>query len=196
MAQFCSRCGKSVKNTARFCPHCGEPLLKDLQPGAVLDRGRYEVKSAIKSGGMGAVYLLWDNRLERECALKEMLPLSRDPSEMKEFRERFRNEALTLSKLSHNNLPAIHDHFEENHRCYLVMEHIDGDDLESLLGSSPSKSFPEDKVLQWALAICTILEYLHSRSPLILYRDLKPSNIMIRKDDGRLFLRDAAKILK
>jgi len=70
------------------------------------------------------------------------------------------------------------------------MEYIDGDDLESLLAGSPSNCFHEDKVRQWALTICTILEYLHSRNPLILYRDLKPSNIILRKDDERLFLID------
>jgi len=99
MAQFCSICGKPARETAKFCQACGAPFVQVLQAGSIQDNGRYEVKSAIKSGGMGAVYLLWDRRLERDCALKEMLSLLHDPAEMKEFRERFRNEALTPSKL-------------------------------------------------------------------------------------------------
>ena len=161
-----------------------------LQAGSTLDRGRYQVLKPLKSGGMGAVYLLHDSRLERKCVLKEMVPPSHDPADLKEFRERFRNEALTLSKLSHPNLPPVYDHFEENHQCCLMMEYIEGDDLESLLDAKAPKGFPEEMVTQWALTICDILKYLHSRNPLILYRDLKPSNIMVRKEDGRLFLID------
>lgn len=190
MAQFCSVCGKSARESAKFCQGCGTPFVQILQAGSTLDRGRYEVLKPLKSGGMGAVYLLHDNRLERECVLKEMVPPSHDPADLKEFRERFRNEALTLSKLSHPNLPPVHDHFEENHQCYLVMEYIEGDDLESLLAVQAPRGFPEERVTQWALTICGILEYLHSQKPLILYRDLKPSNIMLRKRDERLFLID------
>ncbi|MHC9539639.1 MAG: SUMF1/EgtB/PvdO family nonheme iron enzyme [Vulcanimicrobiota bacterium] len=190
MAQFCSICGKSARDSAKFCQRCGTPFVQILQAGTTLDRDRYEVLKPLKSGGMGAVYLLHDNRLERKCVLKEMIPPSHDPAELKEFRERFRNEALTLSKLSHPNLPPVYDHFEENHQCCLVMEYIEGDDLESLLAAQAPKGFPEERVRQWALTICSILEYLHSQKPLILYRDLKPSNIMLRKRDERLFLID------
>jgi len=70
------------------------------------------------------------------------------------------------------------------------MEYIEGDDLESLLAAKAPKGFPEERVTQCALTICAILEYLHSQKPLILYRDLKASNIMIRKEDERLFLID------
>ena len=190
MAQFCSVCGKSARDSAKFCQGCGTPFVQVLQAGSTLDRGRYQVLKPLKSGGMGAVYLLHDSRLERKCVLKEMVPPSHDPADLKEFRERFRNEALTLSKLSHPNLPPVYDHFEENHQCCLVMEYIEGDDLESLLSAQAPKGFPEERVRNWALTICAILEYLHSRNPLILYRDLKPSNIMVRKEDGRLFLID------
>jgi serine/threonine-protein kinase len=190
MAQFCTICGKSARDSAKFCQGCGTPFVQVLQAGSTLDRGRYQVLKPLKSGGMGAVYLLHDSRLERKCVLKEMVPPSHDPAALKEFRERFRNEALTLSKLSHPNLPPVYDHFEENHQCCLVMEYIEGDDLESLLTATAPGKFPEEQVKNWALTICSILEYLHSRNPMILYRDLKPSNIMVRKEDGRLFLID------
>ncbi|MGV8120551.1 MAG: SUMF1/EgtB/PvdO family nonheme iron enzyme [Candidatus Xenobiia bacterium LiM19] len=190
MAQFCSICGRSARDSAKFCQGCGTPFVQILQAGSTRDRGRYQVLKPLKSGGMGAVYLLHDSRLERKCVLKEMVPPSHEPAALKEFRERFRNEALTLSKLSHPNLPPVYDHFEENHQCCLVMEYIEGDDLESLLAAAASGKFPEEQVRSWALTICSILEYLHSRNPLILYRDLKPSNIMVRKEDGRLFLID------
>jgi len=118
MAQLCSRCGKSARNSAKFCLGCGTPFAQILQAGMKLDRDRYEVLKPLKSGVMGAVYLLHNSRLERKCVLKEMVPPSHNQGELKEFRERFRNEALTLSKLSHPNLLPVYDHFEENHlRC-------------------------------------------------------------------------------
>ncbi|MGV8122349.1 MAG: SUMF1/EgtB/PvdO family nonheme iron enzyme [Candidatus Xenobiia bacterium LiM19] len=187
---FCSRYGHPNRDTAKFCQQCGEPLVQVLQAGSTLDRGRYEVKKSLKSGGMGAVYLIRDHRLERECVLKEMVPPSQDPLELKEFKVRFKNEALTLSKLSHRNLPRVTDHFEEGSQCFLVMDYIDGDDLESLLAKSSPKGFSEEKVRGWALEILSVLEYLHGQTPLILYRDLKPSNIMVRNADGALFLVD------
>jgi len=76
MAQFCSICGKSARDTAKFCQGCGTPFMQILQAGSTLDRGRYQVLKPLKSGGMGAVYLLHDSRLERKCVLKEMVPPS------------------------------------------------------------------------------------------------------------------------
>ncbi|MGV8119787.1 MAG: SUMF1/EgtB/PvdO family nonheme iron enzyme [Candidatus Xenobiia bacterium LiM19] len=187
---YCSGCGKQNRDTARFCHGCGAPLISAIQAGSTLDRGRYEVRKQLNKGGMGTVYLLKDHRLERECVLKEMVPPSQDPGEIKEFRERFRNEALTLSRLSHRNLPRVTDHFEENNQCFLVMDYIEGDDLESLLAKKALQGFPEKTVKAWALDILSVLEYLHGQNPCILYRDLKPSNIMVRRRDAVLFLVD------
>jgi len=92
-----------------------------LKAGSKLDGGRYEVQRDLKLGGMSAVYLVHDHRLDREYALKQMIPPS---GELKKFREYFKNEALILSKLSHKNLPRVTDNFEEGHQCFLVMDYI------------------------------------------------------------------------
>jgi len=190
MPQFCTQCSKENTDKARFCRCCGMPLVVILQQGSTLDRGRYEVQKSLKTGGMGAVYLLRDTRLDKECVLKEMIPPSQDSADLKEFKERFKNEALILSKLSHKNLPRVTDHFEEHNQCFLVMDYIEGDDLESLLSKNAPQGFAEKEVCSWALEILSVLEYLHSQKPLILYRDLKPSNIMVRRTDSALFLID------
>ncbi len=192
---FCPVCGKSCSDTARFCQECATPIVTVLKPGSKLREGRYSVQRLLNESE-GAMYLLGDHRHGRSCVLKEMIPQLRSSAEMEEFRERFRKEAPILSKLDHPNFPSVYDYFEENHQCYLVMEYIEGEDLESLLATTAPKGFPEERVRHWALTILSILEYIYlffliySQKPFILYRSLKPSNLKIRKRDGRLFLID------
>jgi serine/threonine protein kinase/formylglycine-generating enzyme required for sulfatase activity len=187
---YCNACGNSNLDAAKFCNSCGLPLLKTLKAGTFLDSGRYEITEVLRPGGMSSLYIVSDHRLERTCVLKEMAPPGPEPRELDEFREKFRSEALILSRLSHPQLPRVFDYFEESDQCYMVMEHIDGEDLEALLFEGGHQGLPEDKVRNWAVSACRILEYLHSQTPVILHRDLKPSNMMIRRSDGLLFLID------
>jgi serine/threonine protein kinase len=159
-----------------------------LTEGHLLD-GRYRVRKVLGVGGMGRVYLGNDTRLaNRPVAIKEMI--IGDGIQEKKAIEDFTREANVLARLSHPGIPTLIDHFAENQRHYLVMEFVAGGDLQALLDKlGPKGKLPEDKVLRWARQMLDVLDFLHSQKPPIIYRDLKPGNIMIDKD-GRAMLID------
>ncbi|WP_069805502.1 serine/threonine protein kinase [Thermogemmatispora onikobensis] len=149
---------------------------------------RYIILRVIGQGGMGAVYQARDTKRGEICAVKEMSLSSVPPSEQGKALENFLAEATILSRLSHPNLPAFTDFFSEGERHFLVMEYIDGKTLEELLEENGGP-FSERRVLGWARQICDVLEYLHGQQPPVIFRDLKPGNIMLRRD-GRIKLID------
>lgn len=162
-----------------------------LPKGAVLQK-RYEIIKVLGVGGMGAVYLAQDLRFTgvvRRCALKEMISTTPDPHMRRMAVESFSREANLLVQLNHTGIPKIYDFFTESIRSYLVMEYIEGDDLENVLEKTEGM-LKEDTVLDWAIQVCDVLVYLHSQNPPIVFRDLKPSNIMLRKDSNRICLID------
>ena len=155
-----------------------------LQKGTVLE-GRYEIIKLIKAGGMGAVYRAYDRILGHICAVKELLPSCDD----EKATEWFRREAELLAGLNHPGMPKVTDYFIHHGRYYLVMNFIEGDDLHKILIKEGKPGLSEEKVIEIAIEILHILHYLHSQSPPVIYRDIKPSNIMIDKD-GRVMLID------
>jgi serine/threonine protein kinase len=159
-----------------------------LTEGHLLD-GRYRVKKVLGAGGMGRVYLSNDTRLaNRPVAVKEMVV--GDGVREKKAIEDFTREANVLARLSHPGIPTLIDHFAENSRHYLVMEFVAGGDLQQVLDRLGAKGkVGEDKVLRWARQMLDVLDFLHGQKPPIIYRDLKPGNIMIDKD-GRAMLID------
>lgn len=162
----------------------GEPLAA----GHLLD-GRYRIKRVLGAGGMGRVYLGNDTRLaNRPVAIKEMIV--GDGIREKKAIEDFAREARVLALLSHPGIPSLIDYFVEGGRHYLVMEFVAGGDLQAMIDKlGPGGKLPEEKVLVWARQILEVLEFLHSQQPPIVYRDLKPGNIMIDRD-GRAMLID------
>ncbi len=102
------------------------------------------------------------------------------PEEQARAIQNFKIEAKMLWGLSHPNLPAFTTFFAENQCYFLVMEYIDGQTLEDLLGRQGAP-FPERRVLRWAEQLCDVLEYLHSQNPPIIFRDMKPGNIMVTR---------------
>ncbi len=162
-----------------------------LPPGAVL-QSRYEVVKVLGVGGMGAVYLAQDLRFTgvvRHCAIKEMVISTPDPHTRRLAMQGFNREANFLVQLNHPGIPKIYDFFNESNRSYLVMEYITGENLESILESS-EKMLDEKTVLGWAIQVCDVLTYLHSQTPPVIFRDLKPANIMLRKEQNRIALID------
>jgi serine/threonine protein kinase len=161
---------------------------EELTEGHLLD-GRYRVKKVLGVGGMGRVYLSNDTRLaNRPVAVKEMIV--GDGIREKKAIEDFTREANVLARLSHPGIPILIDHFAENQRQYLVMEFVAGGDLQGVLDKlGPRGRLDEDKVLRWARQMLEVLDFLHAQKPPIIYRDLKPGNIMIDKD-GRAMLID------
>lgn len=161
---------------------------QELTEGHILD-SRYRVKKVLGVGGMGRVYLSNDTRLaNRPVAVKEMI-LGDGIAEKKAI-EDFTREANVLARLSHPGIPTLIDHFAENGRNYLVMEFVAGGDIQHMLDKlGPKARLPEDQVLRWARQMLDVLDFLHGQKPPIIYRDLKPGNIMIDKD-GRAMLID------
>jgi serine/threonine protein kinase/outer membrane protein assembly factor BamB len=154
-----------------------------LPKGAIL-QNRYEILKVLGRGGMGAVYLAQDLRftgVTRQCAVKEMISTATDPQLRRLAVESFQREANILVELKHPGIPDIYDFFTESIRSYLVMEYVNGEDLEETLENSEGM-LREETVLDWGIQVCDVLVYLHSKG--IVFRDLKPANIMLRRSTG------------
>ncbi|HEY7974420.1 MAG TPA: serine/threonine-protein kinase, partial [Ktedonobacterales bacterium] len=156
-----------------------------LAPGTTLQGGRYVVEEVIGQGGMGHVYRVLDTHLSMRRALKEMIPQMGGPeAELMNYQR----EAQMLLKQEHPGIPQIFDSFIEYRRAYIVLQYIPGDNLEQRLASA-SGYLPQDQVGQWMLQLCRIVAHLHSQRPPIIFRDIKPNNIILTPD-GRIVLVD------
>lgn len=128
---------------------------------------------------MGAVYLASMDALGgKKVAIKEMEVERLKPTELDAALKQFRVEATFLANLEHPNLVAVTDFFAEESRNYLVMAYVDGEPLDQKLRAH-GQPFSWAQVRPWALSLCEVLHYLHTRTPTVLFRDLKPSNIML-----------------
>ena len=191
----CPSCGTANRPEARFCYYCATPLRAStpqtgmLQPNAVLAE-RYIIVRKVGGGGMGAVYQATDKRIQGKLwAIKEMSDAAiTNPLDRQQAVEAFRREAQLLATLDHGNLPKVSDYFTEGNKHYLVMDFIQGRTLEQVLHSAPG-FLAEDAVVGWAIQLCEVLAYLHNRRPPIIFRDLKPANIML-DIEGRIKLID------
>jgi serine/threonine protein kinase len=151
-----------------------------LNTGALLQQNRYRIVQRIGGGGMGVVYLAEDSRLAgRRCAIKEFSPDQLSPQDRAWAAQTFRQEAAILSKLSHRGLTNIYDYFGEGTTEYLVMEMVEGETLDARLGRAKDERLPRAEALEIANQLCDVLEYLHQQTPPIVFRDLKPGNIML-----------------
>src|SRR5579859_2886588 len=150
-----------------------------LAPGELLF-GRYRIVQMAGKGGFGAVYKAYDEhfKVQRVVAVKEMSDAQLNPTEKAQAIAGFRQEAELLVPLQHMNLPDIKDFFEEGGKAYLVMEFIAGQTLEQKQNDTGGP-LPEQLVMGWALQLCDVLQYLHTQPQPIIFRDLKPSNIMV-----------------
>ncbi len=146
------------------------------KPGELLS-DRYKVERVLGEGGMGAVYLVSDTRLPRQWAVKEMSDKFTEADQLAEAERSFKDEANILSALTHNNLPRIVDAFNQEGRHYLVMDYIEGTTLEARLDGGKTLAVPE--ALDLALQITEVFEYLHTQPKPVIFRDLKPGNIIL-----------------
>jgi len=147
-----------------------------LDVGEIINN-RYRIVRLLCEGGFGAVYRAWDINLKGPVAVKENHEIS--PQAQKQFT----HEAELLFKLRHPNLPRVTDHFfVPEQGQYLVMDYVEGEDLQTMLDARGGKPLPEQQVLPWVEQVCDALTYLHSQDPPILHRDIKPGNIKITPD--------------
>ena len=212
---YCDECGASNPLQATSCFACNTALhlpapapllplhtasanaamlLRETRGGPLapsyLLHSRYSIVSQTGTGGFGAVYqardMLFSHRL---VAIKEMSQDGLSPRELAEATAAFEREALVLTDLTHPNLPRIHDHFSEHGRSYVVMDFIAGDTLEDYLDKFDYQRLPLEAALDIGIQLSTVLDYLHSQQPPLIFRDLKPANIM-RTADNHVYLID------
>lgn len=156
-----------------------------FQPNSVI-AGRYQVIRLVGQGGMSNLYLAYDRKYSNATVVvKEMTASYSDPKEQQMAVDLFHREAKLLASLNHRHIPKVFDYFQFAGKYYLSMEYIDGVDLAVKL--EEKKSFlPEKQVLEWGEQIATVLFYLHKHEPPIVFRDVKPSNIMISSQGVKL----------
>ena len=160
-----------------------------LQVGQRL-QNRYQIIRPLGKGGMGAVYLAQDGRLGgKSVAIKQFDPSGLPPQDRQWAASAFAQEANILAKLNHPALTAVTDYFTEYASHYLVMDYVEGETLEQAWLHQPGQRFDPQQVVVWAGQLCNVLDYLHSQSPPVIFRDLKPSNIMVLPN-GQLKLID------
>jgi serine/threonine-protein kinase len=168
------------------------PAVKQLDSSTILNH-RYEIVRRIGGGGMGAVYLAKDRNLgDAPRAVKEMVESHLDPTQHEKAIGDFKRESLLLTSLEHPSIPTIYDYFydETLGRFYLVMKYISGGDLASRMRAAVGGKMDEKTVADWGMQVADVLDYLHSRPKPIIYRDLKPANLMIDGNSGRVMLID------
>src|SRR6266446_387301 len=160
-----------------------------LQPGTLLAR-RYRILAQIGVGGFGTVYKARDRRQHGKLvAIKEINMAALSAQEKIEVTDSFNREITLLSRLEHKHLPHIHNQYTDPEHWYIVMDYIEGQTLEELLARSPKGRLSLNQVAKIGIALCDVLAHLHNQSPSIIYRDVKPSNIMLTPW-GRLYLID------
>ncbi len=180
---LCPQCRKQNLPHARFCQQCGHDMV--LNNAAPSDERRYLITRVIKQGGQGALYEGRDQH-GMIYAIKEMLDHFTEARERSEAIARFNDEAELLQRLNHPSIPRVYSHFRDEGRHYLTMDFIYGEDLDELLRREGR--FDEARVLFWADQLCAVLDYLHGKG--LIYRDMKPSNVMIERKHGDVKLVD------
>ncbi|HVB61523.1 MAG TPA: serine/threonine-protein kinase [Ktedonobacteraceae bacterium] len=161
----------------------------ELHP-STLFRDRYFIMSKVGAGGFGSVYKARDIQSgDRLVALKEVRLQGLHPQAMIEATAAFQREVDVLSQLDHPNLPRFYEYFQTAEQWYLVMEFIAGETLEEYQRKATNRHLLLSEVLDIGIHLCLILDYLHSQQPPIVFRDLKPTNIM-RTPTGQLYLVD------
>ncbi len=146
-----------------------------LEIGSIVG-GKYKVLNIIGQGGMSTVYLAMNERANKQWAIKEVREDSVTNFQL--VKQSLITETELLKTLSHPYLPSIVDVIEEDGRFLIVMDYIEGNTLERALDYIGPQ--PQEYVIEWGIQLCDVLEYLHTREPAIIYRDLKPANIMLR----------------
>jgi eukaryotic-like serine/threonine-protein kinase len=198
---YCSVCGAANLIQAMQCFACGQSLAASVEDTALpsvagspaspaLLAGRYRILAIVGKGGFGAVYKVVDmQRRGSLVAIKEINLRGLRPQEVIEATDTFNREVGMLSGLQHPNLPRIHEHFTDTEHWYLAMDFIEGETLEEYLNRTKGGHLSVGEVLDIGIQLCDVLDYLHTRQPPIIFRDVKPANVM-RTFKGQLYLID------
>lgn len=205
---MCDRCGLVV---ATFQPSAAPPSVSaqapaataptfapamPYQPGQALAGGRYTMQRALSAGGMGAVYLATDHHtFDRRVVIKAMREYfdPTDPHAAPTAQQRFLEEARILAHLRHPAIPQIYAYFQDGAHNFIVMEYIEGRDLQHGLTSYdettgqpiPGSAYAADEVVRWGVQLCQVLDYLANRQPRpVVHHDIKPANLLLDHTSG------------
>ncbi len=194
MHLYCPECYSKNPPSAVLCEECGCPLNVETMGEAEekILKNRYKLISPLSEGGEGKIFLTYDTGLNKTCVAKKIYKKNLDTldeKERKRITQPFEREARILANLRHPNLPCVTDYFIEENCCYLIMDYIDGQDLEVILDEKET-GLPEKDVIQWGIQICRVIEYLHNQTPPIIHGDMKTANLMVRNSDGLVILID------
>lgn len=148
------------------------------QIGQVID-GKYEILKLIGRGGMSEVYLAMDKRLNKQWAVKEIPKRARDRNNEIVIQSAIA-EANLIKQLDHPAIVRIVDIIDNADVIYIIEDYIEGETLNTILENNGAQ--PQELVIDWAMQICEALEYLHTRKPPVIYRDMKPANVMLKPD--------------
>lgn len=203
MTLICPTCRRANRRTARFCAGCGARLLSStmpLKPGQLMRNGDYRIVRTLSKGGMGVIYLAQNlQAFERLCVIKEMLDYfdPNNPQEVANARKRFELEARTLAQLHHPGIPNIQAFFSEGRHNYIMMEYVQGMSLDEAVTRVDQngqviarRKLAPEKIVQYGVQLCLILEYLAQLVPAVVHHDIKPANIIIDKTNGEARLVD------
>jgi serine/threonine protein kinase len=180
-------CGVANPPGEKNCQRCGTPL--PTAAGTII-HNRYRLERLLAMGGFGAVYLALDTKAKnRQVAIKDMI--SADPQEFAIRLNFFRRESEILRSLEAVPIvPRVYDFIQQGQQAHLVLEFIKGQDLLKLMENNNNKPFPIPQVIDWAKSICDVLSHMHSQSPPLIHRDLKPDNIMLLEDQRSIKMID------
>ena len=190
---------KSIENTGKFCTKCGlpreamdskHPLSPDNAPTKserLLD-GRYKIIDFLAKGGFGETYRAEDlQRFNTQCFIKQLKPAYAEASALATARRLFKSEAETLNRLGkHNQIPMLLAYFEQNTEFYLVQELIEGNPINQEL--TLGKSWQQEQVVHLLTEVLEVLSFVHSQG--VIHRDIKPHNLIRRREDNKLVLVD------
>ena len=164
---------------------------RKILPAGTLLNQKYIIKELIKSGTMCTIYLAEDSNSGKAYAIKEYSPFETLLEQEKEYTiTKVLNEFNLLYEFNSSQIPGAEEYFTVNEYYYLVKDYIEGKDLESILKERGKPGLPLKDVINWGVQICEVLEYIHNYTPPIVYRDLKPSNIMVKDSDNTIALID------
>ena len=140
---------------------------------------KYEILKLIGQGGMSKVYLAMDKRLNKQWAIKEIEKRAKDKNNEIVIQSAIA-EANLIKQLDHPAIVRIVDIIDNGDVIYIIEDYIEGETLSTILENNGAQ--PQELVIEWAMQICEALEYLHTRKPPIIYRDMKPANVMLKPD--------------
>jgi hypothetical protein len=203
-SSFCDACGAALPLAAIICPVCGQdlqapsrvyfsqtaphPHKPPMQRYSVLMQ-RYRILEKIGEGGFGLVYKAIDKKNNMIVAVKQINVAALSMQEIIDATDSYNREITLLPRLQHQSLPRIYGYFTDEDHWYIIMEYINGKTLEETLAKASGGRLPMKQVLDIGMALCDVLAYLHAQQPSIIYRDIKPTNIMIT-DKGAIYLID------